>query len=69
MSSLLAALWAGNGSRRFGQTVSRASHAYVDHVRMAVLQLRRRGDAKGVPAVSITCIREILPELVCGECH
>ena len=41
----------------------------MDHVRVAVLEKRRRLDAKGVLAVSVACVREILSELIRRERH
>ncbi len=41
----------------------------MDHVRAAIFELRRCQNVKAMPAVSITCIGEILPKFVGRERH
>jgi hypothetical protein len=41
----------------------------MDHVWALVPELWRSRNLKSVPAVSVTGIREILPELIRRECH
>src|SRR6266545_6639686 len=36
---------------------------------MAILKYLRRQDAEGMPTISVTCVHEILPELICRECQ